>query len=274
MRVFITGASSGIGAAMAKKFDAMGAQLGLVGRSQEKLDAVLSSMQNAQAHTTYALDVTDRAALFAAARDFDGKAPVDIVLANAGISIGVKTEYEEDLDVLEKVYRTNVFAMAATFHPFIEPMSKRGGGQFAGIGSVGGIRGLPGSEAYCSSKAAVISYLESLRNDVRKYGISVTTICPGFVRTPLVAKNPYKMPFILEPEEFADGLGGSPPEDSSRFRLRLGLKRSRRKAARQRARSLTELPALQPGCPLRRAEFSSAIDSKQRKQDGKETIAE
>ena len=190
MRVFITGASSGIGAAMAKKFDAMGAQLGLVGRSQEKLDAVLSSMQNAQAHTTYALDVTDRAALFAA--------------ANAGISIGVKTEYEEDLDVLEKVYRTNVFAMAATFHPFIEPMSKRGGGQFAGIGSVGGIRGLPGSEAYCSSKAAVISYLESLRNDVRKYGISVTTICPGFVRTPLVAKNPYKMPFILEPEEFAE----------------------------------------------------------------------
>ena len=73
-----------------------------------------------------------------------------------------------------------------------------------GIGSVGGIRGLPGSEAYCSSKAAVISYLESLRNDVRKYGISVTTICPGFVRTPLVAKNPYKMPFILEPEEFAE----------------------------------------------------------------------
>lgn len=265
MRVFITGASSMHRAAMAKKFDAMGAQLGLVGRSQEKLDAVLSSMQNAQAHTTYALDVTDRAALFAAARDFDGKAPVDIVLANAGISIGVKTEYEEDLDVLEKVYRTNVFAMAATFHPFIEPMSKRGGGQFAGIGSVGGIRGLPGSEAYCSSKAAVISYLESLRNDVRKYGISVTTICPGFVRTPLVAKNPYKMPFILEPEEFAeravkaildkgflsrdslaDGMGGTPSEDSSRFRLRLGLKRSRRKTARQRARPLTNAPLLSP----------------------------
>ena len=193
MRVFITGASSGIGAAMAKKFDAMGAQLGLVGRSQEKLDAVLSSMQNAQAHTTYALDVTDRAALFAAARDFDGKAPVDIVLANAGISIGVKTEYEEDLDVLEKVYRTNVFAMAATFHPFIEPMSKRGGGQFAGIGSVGGIRGLGELKRRVDSgemKAA--------------FALSVTTICPGFVRTPLVAKNPYKMPFILEPEEFAE----------------------------------------------------------------------
>ena len=204
MRVFSTGASSGIGAAVAKRFDAMGAELGLVGRSQEKLDAVMADMHHADRHTAYALDVTDRKALFEAARDFDAKGPVDIVVANAGISVGVKTEYEEDLDVLEKVYRTNVFAMAATFHPFIEPMSKRGGGQFVGIGSVAGIRGLPGSEAYCSSKAAVISYLESLRNDVRKYGISVTTICPGFVRTPLTAKNPYRMPFILEPEEFAD----------------------------------------------------------------------
>ena len=78
---------------------------------------------------------------------------------------------------------------------------------------------------------------------------------------------------FLSCDSLADGLGGTPPEDSSRFRLRLGLKRSRRKAARQRARSLTELPALQPGCPLRRAEFSSAIDPKQRKRDGKETIA-
>lgn len=203
MRVFITGASSGIGQALARRFDAMGAELGLVGRSREKLEATLGQMHNAERHAIYALDVTDRAALFAAARDFDAKAPVDIVLANAGISIGVKTEYEEDLDVLEKVYRTNVFAMAATFHPFIEPMSKRGGGQFVGIGSVAGIRGLPGSEAYCSSKAAVVSYLESLRNDVRKYGIAVTTICPGFVRTPLTAKNPYRMPFILETDEFA-----------------------------------------------------------------------
>lgn len=215
------------------------------------------------------------------------------MLANAGISIGVKTEYEEDLDVLEKVYRTNVFAMAATFHPFIEPWKQaRRRPVCRHRFRRRHPRVFPAAEAYCSSKAAVISYLESLRNDVRKYGISVTTICPGFVRTPLVAKNPYKMPFILEPEEFAeravkaisrqgflscdslaDGLGGTPPEDSSRFRLRLGLKRSRRKAARQRARSLTELPALQPGCPLRRAEFSSAIDPKQRKRDGKETIA-
>ena len=125
------------------------------------------------------------------------------MIANAGISVGVKTEYYDDLAVMEKVYRTNVLAMAATFHPFIEPMAKRGRGQFVGIGSAGGIRGLPGSEAYCSSKAAVISYLESLRNDVRKYGITVTTISPGFVKTPLTAKNPYQMPFMLTAEEFS-----------------------------------------------------------------------
>lgn len=202
MRIFITGASSGIGAEMAKIFAARGDTLGLVGRSEEKLAAVKAQLAGT-GHETYAIDVTDREAVYAAARDFESKGAVDTVIANAGISIGVKTEYAEDIDVLERVYRTNVFAMAYTFQPFIEPMRRRSRGHFVGTGSVAGIRGLPGSEAYCSSKAAVISYLESLRNDVRKYGIDVTTISPGFVRTPLTAKNPYKMPFILDADEFA-----------------------------------------------------------------------
>ena len=204
MRIFLTGASSGIGAAMARIYAEQGAVLGLVGRDSDKLHDFAATLPNADQHSTYAIDVTDRDAVMAAAQDFDHQAPTDLVIANAGISIGVKTEFYEDLDVLERVYRTNVFAMAYTFHPFIEPMSRRGGGHFVGIGSVAGIRGLPGSEAYCSSKAAVISYLESLRNDVRKYGISVTTISPGFVRTPLTAKNPYRMPFILSADEFAE----------------------------------------------------------------------
>ena len=127
----------------------------------------------------------------------------DLVIANAGISHGVKTEFYEDLDVLENVYKTNVFAMAYTFHGFIAPMKARGCGRLVGIGSVAGIRGLPGSEAYCASKSAVITYLESLRIELKKVGIGVQTICPGFVKTPLTAKNPYKMPFILEPEVFA-----------------------------------------------------------------------
>lgn len=203
MRIFLTGASSGIGAGIARQLDAMGHELALIGRDEAKLVGFADTLMHPELHRTYALDVTDRAALFAAARDFESKGAVDTVIANAGISIGMKTEFEEDLDVMERVYRTNVFAMAATFHPFIAPMRERGQGHFVGIASVAGIRGLPGSEAYCSSKAAAISYLESLRNDVRKYGIAVSTICPGFVRTPLTAKNPYRMPFILDADEFA-----------------------------------------------------------------------
>ena len=117
MRIFLTGASSGIGAAMAREFDAMGAQLGLVGRNREKLEAFAATRTHADQHRTYALDVADREALFAAARDFEAAGPTDIVIAKAGISIGVKTEFEEDLDVMERVYLTNVLAMAATFLP-------------------------------------------------------------------------------------------------------------------------------------------------------------
>ena len=159
MRIFITGASSGIGAEMAKIFAARGDTVGLVGRSEEKLESVLAALPAGE-HRLYALDVTDRKALIDAAADFEAHGPTDTVIANAGISIGVKTEYYEDLDVLERIYRTNVFAMACTFHAFIDPMRRRGRGHFVGTGSVAGIRGLPGSEAYCSSKAAVISYLE------------------------------------------------------------------------------------------------------------------
>ncbi|MCF0253504.1 MAG: SDR family oxidoreductase [Duodenibacillus sp.] len=202
MRVFITGASSGIGLEIARIYAQRGAEVGLVGRSPDKLARAAGALAGGP-HRTYACDVNDRQALFAAARDFIAGGPVDLVIACAGISVGVKIEYEEDLDVLQKVYRTNVFAMADTFHPFIGPMRRAGAGRLVGIASVSGIRGLPGSEAYCSSKAAVISFLESLRGDMRKHGVGVTTISPGWVRTPLVGKNPYKMPFILEADEFA-----------------------------------------------------------------------
>jgi len=115
----------------------------------------------------------------------------------------VLTEYYEDLASFGEVFRTNVLAMATTFHPFIGRMRGRGRGTLVGIGSVAGIRGLPGSEAYCASKAAVASYCESLRVELKRTGVKVVTIAPGFVRTPLTAKNPYRMPFLLEPEDFA-----------------------------------------------------------------------
>ena len=205
LNVFITGASSGIGAALAHSYAARGASLGLVARSAEKLDALIESLPGDHSrHFALPADVTKREEIFAAARRFEElSGGADLVIANAGMSHGVKTEYEEDLDVLEAVYRLNVFAMAYTFHAFIGPMKHRGRGRLVGLGSVAGIRGLPGSEAYCASKSAVITYCESLRVEMQKYGIGVTTICPGFVRTPLTAKNPYKMPFLMEPDDFA-----------------------------------------------------------------------
>ncbi len=202
MNVFLTGASSGIGAALAAEFARRGAVLGLVARRRAPLDEMVARVPGR--HHVYAVDVTDKDALIAAGRAFDdATGGADIVVANAGISVGVLTEHYEDLEAFGDVLETNVLAMAYTFHPFIARMRARGRGTLVGISSVAGVRGLPGSEAYCASKAAVSSYCESLRVELKRSGVKVVTIAPGFVRTPLTAKNPYRMPFLMEPADFA-----------------------------------------------------------------------
>ncbi len=204
MNIFLTGASSGIGQALAKEFAANGATLGLVARRKEKLDELIKTLPHPDLHTPIVCDVNDRNELIRLARQFDRSCGgVDIAIACAGISVGVKTQYREDLDQFDKVFGTNVLSMASTFHAFIDPMIERKRGTLVGIASVAGIRGLPGSEAYCASKSAVITYCESLRVEMQKYNVKVVTISPGFVKTPLTAQNPYKMPFLMEPEEFA-----------------------------------------------------------------------
>lgn len=202
--VFITGASSGIGAALAKAYAQKGAVVSLVGRRRDALEQIRAGMNHPEAHPIYAVDVTNEADLHKAAREFIAAhgAP-DLVIAAAGISVGTWTEYQEDLVQIRRVFETNVLAMASTFHPFIAPMKAAKKGALVGIASVAGIRGLPGSEAYCASKAAVISYCESLRGELRDSGVSVLTVLPGYVATPLTAQNPYQMPFLLQPEEFA-----------------------------------------------------------------------
>lgn len=197
LKVFITGASSGIGEALAVYYAAQGATLGLAARRSEVLDALNQRLGGR--HACYALDVSDAPALHAAATDFIARfgAP-DIIVANAGVSAGTLTEYEEDLEVFRRVMDTNVFGMAATFAPFIPAMKAVGGERrLVGIASVAGIRGLPGAEAYSASKAAAITYLESLRLEMRPYGIKVVTIAPGYIETPMTAINPYKMPFLM-----------------------------------------------------------------------------
>jgi len=204
LKVFITGASSGIGEALAVYYAGKGATLGLAARRAEVLEALNRRLGGC--HACYALDVADAPALHDAAGDFIARfgAP-DIVIANAGVSAGTLSEYEEDLAVFRRIMDINVYGMAATFAPFIKAMQAAGDERrLVGIASVAGIRGLPGAEAYSASKAAAIAYLESLRLEMRPCGIKVVTIAPGYIETPMTAVNPYKMPFLLPADKAAE----------------------------------------------------------------------
>ena len=205
--VFITGASSGIGAALAEHYASEGALLGLVARRADVLEQLRQRLPNADQHKIYALDVTDHAALTAAANDFIRvTGVVNIVIANAGISVGTMSEFAEDLPMFARVMETNVLATVATFAPFIANMKQHARQEecrLVGIASVAGIRGLPGAEAYSASKAAVISYCESLRVELRSSHIRVVTIAPGYIDTPMTQVNKHTMPFMISAEKFA-----------------------------------------------------------------------
>ena len=209
LHVFITGASSGIGAALAREFAARGAQLGLLARRESALQAVVASLPNAARHFIYAVDVNDHVALQSAAQNFLRRAEgIDIVIANAGISYGTLTERAEDIPVFASILQTNLMATVATFAPFIHAMKSQAaegdrGLWLVGIGSVAGIRGLPGAEAYCASKAAVMSYCESLRIELQPHGIRVVTIAPGYIDTPMTKVNRYPIPFLMPAPRFA-----------------------------------------------------------------------
>ena len=196
-RVFITGASSGIGQALAKHYASQSATLGLVARRGEVLQALSAELGVECA--IYALDVRDGDALEKAAQDFMAHFGVpDIVIANAGVSHGTLTEHKEDIAAFKAVLEINVLGMLHTFQPFIDSMRQAGKGSLVGIASVAGIRGLPGAGAYSASKAAAISYLESLRVEMAPSGVHVTTIAPGYIRTPMTDVNTYKMPFLMD----------------------------------------------------------------------------
>ncbi len=203
MRVFLTGATSGIGEALAHHYAATGATLGLFARRSEELDRVAAALRPATV-ITYAGDVRDAQVLAAAGADFCGRFGVpDIVIANAGVSRGTLTEVPEDLPAFRIVFDTNVMGMVNTFAPFVALMRHERRGILAGVASIAGFRGLPGAAAYSASKAAAISCLESLRVELRGSGVAVVTLCPGFVATPMTARNPYRMPFIMQPERAA-----------------------------------------------------------------------
>ncbi|MGI9026844.1 MAG: SDR family oxidoreductase [Burkholderiaceae bacterium] len=209
LKVFLTGASSGIGAALAKAYAARGAECALVARRIDALESLRHSLPRADAHRSFAVDVTDADALAAAAASYMQACGVpDIVIANAGISAGTDTGDPEDLAVFRRIVETNLIATVATFTPFVKMMREapvpEGGRRLVVIASVAGVRGLAGSGAYSASKAAAISYAESLRIELHDTPIRVVTIAPGFIATPMTAGNPYPMPFLMPVDRFAE----------------------------------------------------------------------
>lgn len=203
--LYITGASSGIGQALALRALQDGWRVALVARRGELLRtwAREQGLDDNRCRI-FVADVADIASIVQAGQDCLAQWGLpDVVIANAGVSLGVDTALREDLDVLAHVHAVNTVGPAATFQPFIAPMRARGSGRLVMIGSVAGVRGLPGHGAYCASKAAAISYAESLRGELRASGVKVVTLSPGYVDTPLTRQNPYRMQFLITAGEFA-----------------------------------------------------------------------
>ena len=204
--VFITGASSGIGQALARRYYDAGYRLALSARRTAEVEAWASANGiSASRFQVYGADVSSIDSIVSAGQAcIAAQGLPDVVIANAGISIGMDTAHREDLAVMAQTFAINNTGAAATFHPFVAAMAARGSGALAGIGSVAGIRGLPGHGAYCASKAALIAYCESLRGELRPTGVQVVTICPGYIDTPLTRQNRYAMPFLMQADDFAN----------------------------------------------------------------------
>jgi short-subunit dehydrogenase len=185
VRVVITGASSGIGEALARYYAAQGATLGLISRR-------------------HGVDVTDETAMAAAAQDFIRRHGVpDLVIANAGIATGTEGADLRDVAKLRKLLEVNVTGLAATFAAFAPAMREARRGTLAGIASVAGFRGLAGNGAYSASKSAAITWMESLRAELHGSGVSVVCVCPGYIDTPMTRVNRFRMPFLLSADEAA-----------------------------------------------------------------------
>jgi short-subunit dehydrogenase len=204
--VFITGASSGIGQALAWRFYQAGYSLALIARRTDEIESWASQRQiSKDRYQIYSADISIPDQIVTAGNlSMSQQGVPDVVVACAGISIGVDSTQRSDLEVIARTFAINNTGTVATFHPFLASMVKRGSGIVVGIGSVNGIRGFPGHGANCPSKAALISYCECLRGELRGSGVAVVTICPGYVDTPLTKRNTYAMPFLMSADDFAE----------------------------------------------------------------------
>lgn len=198
--IVITGASSGIGEALARAYAAPGIALALTGRDSVRLSSVAAACRDAGATVTAStVDVTDREGMAAWLAEVDAAAPVDLLIANAGIGV----EGASEAEATRKVLAVNLDGTINTVLPLLDPMRRRGRGQIALMASLASFVGLPEAAAYNASKAAVRVWGESLRAPLRRQGIVVSVICPGFVTSRMTAKNRFRMPFLMSAERAA-----------------------------------------------------------------------
>jgi short-subunit dehydrogenase len=221
--IVITGASSGLGAALAQAYAHSGITLGLLGRNKERLQHVEQDCIALGATVeSVSLDVRDTEAMRTWLIEFNAKYPIDLLIANAGISAGLGEEGESEEQVRE-VFSVNIDGVLASILPVIPLMQKRGSGQIAIMSSLAGIRGIPSCPAYSASKNAVRAYGEGLRGSLKKHGINVSVICPGYIRTPMTDVNTFPMPFIMDADKAAHIIKGGLQKNSSRIAFPLAL---------------------------------------------------
>jgi len=201
--ILITGASSGLGAALALEYASPALRLSLHGRNTERLEQIAAQARKQGAEVfTYIGDIVEAGTLSAWIKSCDKETAIDLVIANAGISAGT-AKGAESAEQVKAIFDTNVTGTFNTLHPIISIMSKRKHGQIAIVSSLAGFRGLPGAPAYCASKAAVRVYGEGLRSELARYNVQVNVICPGFIKTPMTDANPFSMPFLMSAERAA-----------------------------------------------------------------------
>jgi short-subunit dehydrogenase len=216
--ILITGASSGIGAALAETFAEKGVRLALGGRSTERLAAISQTCRarGAEVEAT-AIDVVDRGAVAEWIVATDRRHPLDLLIANAGVSGGTLGGTETE-DQTRRIFAVNIDGVLNTVFPILPAMLARKSGQIGIVSSLAGYRGFPGAPAYGASKAAVKVWGEALRGDLAAKGIGVSVIMPGFIKTAMTAVNDYPMPFLM------------PVERAARI-IRRGLERDRPRIA-------------------------------------------
>lgn len=198
--ILITGASSGLGAALAALYAAPGVWLSLHGRDQQRLlEITARAAKQGATVTTKAGDVTDTAAMAAWINVCDQTQPIDLIVANAGISAGTGRGFE-NTEQARAIFDVNVQGVFNTVNPAVPLMIKRGAGQIAIMSSLASFRGFAGAAAYCASKAAVRVYGEALRSECAGRGVQVNVICPGFIKTPMTDVNRFRMPFLMSAE--------------------------------------------------------------------------